>query len=49
MRHKQNQLKVESRKLKALGVATLLTFTFSLSTVSAQESVNATGGNASGS
>jgi hypothetical protein len=37
------------RKVKVLGVATLLTFTFSLSTVSAQESVNATGGNASGS
>ena len=48
MRHKQNELKVESRKLKVLGVATLLAFTFSLSTVSAQESVNATGGNASG-
>ena len=49
MRHKQKELKVESRKLKVLGVAILLTFTFSLSTVSAQESVNATGGNASGS
>lgn len=49
MRHKQKELKVESLKLKALGVATLLTFTFSLSTVSAQESINATGSNASGS
>jgi hypothetical protein len=39
----------ESRKLKALGILILLTFTFSLSTVSAQESINATGGNASGS
>lgn len=48
MRHKQKELKVESRKLKVLGVATLLTFTFSLSTVSAQTSVNATGGNALG-
>ena len=41
MRHKQ-------KKMKTLGVATLFTFAFSLSTVSAQESVNATGGNASG-
>jgi hypothetical protein len=49
MRHKQKELKVESRKLKVLGVATLVTFAFFLSTVSAQESVNATGGNASGS
>ena len=48
MGHKQ---RVKSRKLKvkSLGVATLLTFAFSLSTVTAQESVNATGGNASGS
>ena len=47
MRHKH---RVESKKLKvkSLRVATLLTFAFSLSTVSAQESVNATGGNASG-
>jgi hypothetical protein len=49
MKHKQKKLKVESKKLKVLGVATLLTFAFSLSTVTAQESVNATGGNASGS
>lgn len=49
MRHKQKELKVKCRKLKVLRVATLLTFTFSLSTVSAQTSVNATGGNASGS
>ncbi|HNW68057.1 MAG TPA: T9SS type A sorting domain-containing protein [Bacteroidales bacterium] len=48
MRHKQKKLKGESKKLKSLGVATLLTFTFSLSTVSAQESVNTTGGNALG-
>jgi len=49
MRHKQKELKVESRKLKVIGVATLFTFAFSLSTVTAQESVNATGGDASGS
>jgi hypothetical protein len=36
-------------KVKRLGVATLFTFACSLSTLSAQESVNATGGNASGS
>jgi hypothetical protein len=48
MNYKHN---VESRKLhvKRLGVATLLAFIISLSTVSAQESVNATGGDASGS
>ena len=47
----KNKQRIESRKLlvKSLGVATLLFFTFSLSTVSAQESVNATGGDASGS
>jgi hypothetical protein len=49
MRHKHKELKVESKKLKSLGVATLLTLTFSLSTVSAQTSVNAIGGDASGS
>ena len=43
------KVKGTRRKVKVLGVATLLTFIFSLSTVSAQESVNATGGNASGS
>jgi hypothetical protein len=45
MRHKQKKLKVypvgnsnraESRKLKVVGVAALLPFPFSLSTVSAQ-------------
>ena len=48
MKHKQ---RVKSRKLKvkSFGVATLLTFAFSLSTVTAQESINATGSNASGS
>lgn len=49
MRHKQKKLKVESKKLKVLGVVALLTFAFSLSTATAQESVNATGGDASGS
>lgn len=51
-RHKKGtrrKVQEESRKLKALGILILLTFTFSLSTVSAQESINATGGNASGS
>ncbi len=43
------KVKGKSRKVKVLGVATLATFIFSLSTLSAQESVNATGGNASGS
>ncbi len=41
MRHKQ-------KKIKTLGVAPVLILAFSLSTVSAQESFNATGGNASG-
>lgn len=36
MRHKQKKLKVESKKLKVLGVIALLTFAFSISTVSAQ-------------
>jgi hypothetical protein len=49
MRHKQKELKVERRKLKVIGVAALITFAFSLSTVSAQESINTTGSNASGS
>ncbi len=48
MRHKQ---KVKNRKwkVKSLGVATLLTCAFSLSSATAQTSVNTTGGNASGS
>jgi hypothetical protein len=43
--------RVESRKMqvKRWGVATLLSFALSLSTVSAQESVNTAGGDASGS
>jgi len=43
------QTKGKRRKVKVLGVATLLTFTLSLSTVQAQENINATGGNAAGS
>ena len=56
MRHKNKEGtsgKVQGKrvfmKAKSFEVATLLTFIFSLSTVSAQESINATGGNASGS
>jgi hypothetical protein len=37
------------QKVKSIAVATLLAFNFSLSTATAQESLNATGGNASGS
>ena len=48
MRHKQ-RVKSRRLKVKSLGVATLLTFTFSLSTLMAQETIPATGGNASGS
>ncbi|TVQ12793.1 MAG: T9SS C-terminal target domain-containing protein [Bacteroidetes bacterium] len=44
-----NRVKTRKLKVKSLGVAALLAFIFSLSTLSAQESVNATGGNASGS
>ena len=48
---KRERRKIECtfQKVKKLGAATLLTFTFLLSTVSAQESLNATGGKASGS
>ncbi len=49
MQHKQKALKIERRKLKFLLVVILVTFSFSLSTISAQTSVNATGGDASGS
>ncbi|MFW6226702.1 MAG: T9SS type A sorting domain-containing protein [Bacteroidota bacterium] len=41
--------KGKRRKVKILGVATLVTCAFSLSTATAQTSVNATGGDASGS
>ncbi len=40
---------LSTNKVKSLGVLILLTFAFSLSTATAQESVNATGGDASGS
>lgn len=54
MRHKNKKsasgkFQGERRKVQVLGVAMLLTLVFSFSTVSAQESINATGGNASGS
>lgn len=49
MIHKQKEVKGERRKVKVLGVAAFFPFLFSLSPVSAQESVNATGVNASGS
>ncbi|MDD2386726.1 MAG: T9SS type A sorting domain-containing protein, partial [Bacteroidales bacterium] len=45
---KSRKVKGKSGKVKSLLVATFLTFTLSLSTVQAQESVNATGSNASG-
>lgn len=45
----KHSVKSRKFKVKRLGVATLLSFIFSLSTLSAQESVNATGGDASGS
>jgi len=48
MRKKRKTLNDESRKLKVFGVLTFLVFVFSFSTVSAQESVNATGGDALG-
>ncbi len=47
MKHK-NEGKSRKRKVKSLGVI-LLTFILSLPTVSAQEAISATGGNASGS
>lgn len=54
MRHKNKEGKWrkengEKSKMVVLGLVTLFTFTFCLSTVSAQESGNTTGGNASGS
>lgn len=48
MQHK-HRVKSRTLKVKSIGVATLLTFTFSLSTLMAQETIPATGGNASGS
>ena len=46
---KRGKVKGKSGKVKSLLVATFLTFTLSLSIVQAQESINATGGNATGS
>ena len=48
MRH-ENSAKIRKLKLKSLGIATLLTFTVSLSTATAQENANAAGGDALGS
>lgn len=48
MRHIQT-LKSRKLKVKSIRATTLLTFIFSLSTLSAQEAIPATGGNASGS
>jgi len=49
MKHKLKEWQGKRRKVKVLGVTTLLAVTVSLSTVSAQTSINTTGGNASGS
>ena len=48
MKHK-NKGNRREWKVKCLGVATLLAFTFSLSVVTAQEGINVTGANTSGS
>jgi hypothetical protein len=48
MRNKQKEWKEKSRKKKTLGVATLLTFAFFLSAISAQQSLNTTGATAIG-
>lgn len=49
MRNKQKRWKYENRKVKVLGVVSLVIFALSLSTASAQESTNTAGGDASGS
>ena len=49
MRFKHNNSKSRNLKAKSFGIAAILTFTFSFTNLSAQESINATGGNASGS
>lgn len=49
MRHIQKKGISRNLKVQRLGVATLLAFTFFLSTVSAQESVNVSGGNVTSS
>ena len=45
----RDKVLVASRNVTLLGVATLFTFSFSLFTVTAQENINAGGGNATGS
>ena len=45
----RDKVLVASRKVTLLGVATLFTFSFSLFNVTAQENINAGGGNATGS
>lgn len=49
MRHKNKEGTSRMLQIKSLGVATLITFTFSLSTVTAQESFNSAGGSTAGS
>jgi hypothetical protein len=49
MKQRNKESTSRNWQVKSLGVATLLTFIFSLSTVSAQESLNVAGGDASGS
>lgn len=48
MRHKNKEEKNRKWQVKSLRVLALFTFTFCLSTVSAQVSINATGGEATG-
>ncbi len=49
MKRKKKEWQGKRKKIKVLGVATLATFIFCFSNVSAQTSINTTGGNASGS
>jgi hypothetical protein len=49
MRNKEKEGRSRKLKVRSLVVGTLLSFIFSLSNVSAQTSLNASGGNASGS
>lgn len=49
MRHKNKEGTRRKWKAKSFGLATFLALSFSLSTLAAQESVNTTGGNATGS
>lgn len=49
MRFKLNNSKSRNLKVKSFGIAAILAFTFSFTNLSAQESIIATGGNASGS